>query len=619
MNKFGFIKVAAATAEIQVADIEGNTDRIISMAREAIKKGASVCLFSELSICGFSVGDLLWDSLLHRKCEQALERIANEKIEGVVIVGFPARKNGKLYDASAVIANGEILGIVPRRILSRELCRWFSAANDGMDDTIRICKRMVAFSTSLLFNLDGMIFGVEIGDEMAAINAPSQQMVQNGAHVVFCPCARREESNEEQTLCNFTSMNSWRLGCGYILSSAPTTESTTDCLFSGKCLIAQNGGILAESQRFSTSHIIYSDIDIDEIELRRMSNPLIEPSKNNMRVVDIALETKDDTLDRQFSAAPLIDEQNIGAVFTIQQLGLARRIKHTNVKNVVIGISGGLDSTLALLVTCAAFHRLSLDAKGIVAVTMPGFGTTDRTYQNALDLMQQLGVSIREISIRDACLQHFKDISLDANDRGAAYENSQARERTQILMDVANAVSGFVVGTGDLSEASLGWETYNGDHMSMYNVNCSLSKTLVKEVVRWIADNHGNSQISEILHDILTTPISPELLPSKDGEIEQKTENLVGPYELHDFFIYHMMYNHFSPQKTAYLATETFRGRFSKEEIDKWINVFYRRFFSQQYKRSASPDGIRVGKVSLSPRGDWSMPSDAKSSSWLEK
>lgn len=617
MNRFGFVKVAAVAAEIKVADIENNTDKIILKAREAVGHGAAVCLFSELGICGFSAGDLLLDSHLQKRCIQALEKIANEKIEGVIIVGFPARKNGKLYDASAVIANGKIYGIVPRRILSKKLFRWFFDGKD-VNETIRIQDEDVPFSSNLLFNLDGMIFGVEIGDEFTAISAPSFEMARQGVHIVFCPSSRMEESGEEQNIRGLLSMHSLRLGCGYVLSSAPISESTTDYLFSGKCMICQNGEILNESERFSSSHIIYSDIDIDEIELKRIAHPLKEECTSVPRIIDINLETKDEKLDRCFNPSPMTDAENIGAIFTIQQLGLAGRICHTSVKHVVIGISGGLDSTLALLVTCAAFHRLSLDPAGIVAVTMPGFGTTDRTYRNALELMRQMGVSQREISIKDACLQHFKDISLSTKDRGAAYENSQARERTQILMDIANTVSGFVVGTGDLSESALGWETYNGDHMSMYNVNCSLTKTLVKDVVRWIADNHGNTKVRKILYDILDTPISPELLPSKKGEISQKTENLVGPYELHDFFLYHMMHNHFSPDKIEYLAGITFSKRFSEEEIKKWINVFYKRFFSQQYKRSASPDGIRTGKFSLSPRGDWDMPSDAKSTEWLE-
>ncbi|MBO5962059.1 MAG: NAD(+) synthase [Alistipes sp.] len=626
-NRFGFVKVAAATPLVKIADCHANAEAIDRLTAEAVERGVSVVVFPELSLTGYTCGDLFLQSRIIEAGDEALEQLLATPRPIVSIIGMPIYYKNNLYNCAVVIANGKIEGIVPKSYIPNYSefyeSRWFSEGRDIRNAEITICGQKVRFGADLLFNVHGVKFGVEICEDLWVPAPPSSDMALAGATLIFNLSATPEILGKHSYLRSLIKQQSARSLCGYIYASAGVGESSTDLVFTGNGIIAENGKIIAARERFvREARLTVADIDVEHIFNERRRHTSFINLDNRFDVIKIDIAQSESELEREVNPAPFIPvelEEGCAEAFTIQTAGLAQRLSSINCKCAVIGISGGLDSTLALLVTAATFDMLGLDRKGIIGVTMPGFGTTDRTYQNALTLMAELGITTREISIRKACEQHFEDIGLNANERGAAYENSQARERTQILMDLANLKGGIVIGTGDLSEAALGWATYNGDSMSMYNPNCSIPKTLVRKLVEWCAENNQNEQVRATLKDIVDTPVSPELLPAdSEGNIAQKTEDLVGPYALHDFFIYNFLRNGFSPAKIEYLACRAFCGEFSKEEIKHWLQVFLRRFFSQQFKRSAAPDGPKVVSVSLSPRGDLRMPSDASVAEWLK-
>ena len=626
MKRNGFIKVAAATPIVRIGDCRANAEQIAAQMREAVERGVSVVVFPELSLTGYTCGDLFLQSRIFEACNEALATLLATPLPVVSIVGMPIYYKNNLYNCAVVIANGKIEGVVPKSYIPNysefSESRWFTEGRDIRNTYLNICGQHVRFGVDLLFNVHGTRFGVELCEDLWVPAPPSSDMALAGATLIFNLSATPEIMGKHAYLRSLIKQQSARALCGYVYASAGVGESSTDLVFTGNGIIAENGKIVAARERFvRDARLTVADIDVEHIFNERRRHTSFINLYDRFDVINIDLEQAESELEREINPAPFIPENiNEGCqeIFNIQTAGLAQRLSHTGCCKAVIGISGGLDSTLALLATVATFDLLGLDRKGIVAVTMPGFGTTNRTYTNALTLMQDLGVTIREISIRAACEQHFKDIGLSTDDRSAAYENSQARERTQILMDLANAVGGMVIGTGDLSEAALGWATYNGDHMSMYNVNCSIPKTLVRLLVEWVAENDPCERVRATLKDIVDTPVSPELLPADEqGDIAQKTEDLVGPYELHDFFLYNFIRNGFAPSKILYLAKLAFAGRYEESVIRHWLTTFLRRFFSQQYKRSAVPDGPKVGSVSLSPRGDWRMPSDATVREWL--
>ncbi len=626
-KRYGFVKVAAATPLVHIADCHANAEAIDKMTAEAVERGASVVVFPELSLTGYTCGDLFLQSRIIEAGDEALEMLLATPRPIVSIIGMPIYYKNNLYNCAVVIANGKICGIVPKSYIPNYSefyeSRWFSEGRDIRNAEITICGQRVRFGADLLFEVHGTRFGVEICEDLWVPAPPSSDMALAGATLIFNLSATPEILGKHNYLRSLIKQQSARALCGYIYCSAGVGESSTDLVFTGNGIIAENGKIIAARERFvRDAQLTVADIDVEHIFNERRRHTSFINLDNRFDVIKIDIAQPDSELEREINPTPFIPadlDEGCSEAFTIQCAGLAQRLSHIGCKNVVIGISGGLDSTLALLVTATTFDMLGLDRKGIIGVTMPGFGTTDRTYNNALALMKELGVTIREISIRKACEQHFADIGLDKNERGAAYENSQARERTQILMDLANKENGIVIGTGDLSEAALGWATYNGDSMSMYNPNCSIPKTLVRKLVEWCAANDKNECVRTTLSDIVDTPVSPELLPAdSEGKIAQKTEDLVGPYVMHDFFIYNFLRNGFSPAKIEYLACRAFEGEFTKEEVKHWLQVFLRRFFSQQFKRSAAPDGPKVVTISLSPRGDLRMPSDAKVSEWLK-
>ena len=626
-NRFGFVKVAAATPLVKVADCHTNAEAIDRLTAEAVERGVSVVVFPELSLTGYTCGDLFLQSRIIEAGDEALAQLLATPRDIVSIVGMPIYYKNNLYNCAVVIAKGKICGIVPKSYIPNYSefyeSRWFTEGRDIRNAEITICGQRVRFGTDLLFDVHGVKFGVEICEDLWVPAPPSSDMALAGATLIFNLSATPEILGKHTYLRSLIKQQSARALCGYIYCSAGVGESSTDLVFTGNGIIAENGNIIVARDRFvRDARLTVADIDVEHIFNERRRHTSFINLDNRFDIIKIDIAQPQSALERTINPTPFIPEnlaEGCAEAFTIQTAGLAQRLSHIGCKKVVIGISGGLDSTLALLVTAATFDLLGLDRKGIIGVTMPGFGTTDRTYQNALTLMAELGITTREISIRKACEQHFADIGLDANERGAAYENSQARERTQILMDLANLVGGIVIGTGDLSEAALGWATYNGDSMSMYNPNCSIPKTLVRKLVEWCAENDKNDKVRATLCDIVDTPVSPELLPAdSEGNIAQKTEDLVGPYALHDFFIYNFLRNGFSPAKIEHLAQKAFDGEFSAEEIKHWLQVFLRRFFSQQFKRSAAPDGPKVVTVSLSPRGDLRMPSDASVAEWLK-
>mgnify|MGYP005932565751 CR=1 FL=1 len=635
---YGFVKAATAIPSVKVADCKYNAERIESLITIAEGKGVQIIVFPELCVTAYTCGDLFAQQLLLQEAEMALLQIMSNtrQLDIISIVGMPVTFNSTLLNTAVVIQKGKILGIVPKTYLPnyKEFyeMRWFSSALNIQEDTVRICGQLVPISSNLLFDTPDTCFGIEICEDMWAPIPPSSTLALKGAEIIFNLSADNEGIGKHSYLRSLISQQSARTLSGYVFSSCGFGESTTDVVFAGNGLIYENGTLLAASERFCLEEqLIISEIDIERIRTERRINTTFAANAANcsetkaIRLSTEMVNKKEFELTRTIKPLPFVPSdtglnERCEEIFSIQVSGLAKRLIHTNCKTTIIGISGGLDSTLALLVCVKTFDKLKLDRKGIIGITMPGFGTTDRTYHNALDLMKSLGVTIKEISIKDACIQHFKDLEHDINVHDVTYENSQARERTQILMDVANQTWGMVIGTGDLSELALGWATYNGDHMSMYGVNASVPKTLVKYLVQWVAENGVDEDSKTTLLDIVDTPISPELIPAdENGEIKQKTEDLVGPYELHDFFLYYFLRFGFRPSKIYYLANIAFKGNYDEETIKKWLAIFFRRFFNQQFKRSCLPDGPKVGSISISPRGDWRMPSDANSAMWLKE
>ena len=636
--KYGFVKVASAIPAVKVADCKFNAQQIDTQIAIADGKGVQIIVFPELCITGYSCADLFGQTLLLEEAEIALMQIMNNtrQMDIISIVGMPIAVNSTLMNCAVVFQKGKILGAVPKTYLpnhkeSAEL-RWFSPASATTECNIRLCGQLVPFGKNLLFDTPETCFGIELAEDLWAPAPPSSSLVLKGAEIIFNPSAEVESIGKHAYLRTLLSQQSARCLCGYVLSSCGFGESTTDVVFGGNGLIYENGNLLASSERFSLKdQLIISEIDVERLRNERRTHTIFSANMTDLKeekIIHIGTELvnqRDLILTRTIDASPFVPKgdtmnERCEEIFEIQVMGLAKRLIHTNCKTVVVGISGGLDSTLALLVCVKTFDKLGLSRKGIVGITMPGFGTTDRTYNNALHLMSSLGITTHEISIKDACIQHFKDIDHDMTKHDVTYENSQARERTQILMDYANKVNALVIGTGDLSELALGWATYNGDHMSMYGVNASIPKTLVKYLVSWIAMNGVDYESRNTLLDIVDTPISPELIPADEqGNIKQKTEDLVGPYELHDFFIYHFLRFGFRPSKIFFLAATAFRNEYNEETIKKWLTTFCRRFFQQQFKRSCLPDGPKVGSVGLSPRGDWKMPSDACATLWLKE
>ncbi len=636
--KYGFVKVAAAIPAVKVADCKFNAQQIDTQIAIADGKGAQIIVFPELSITGYSCADLFGQNILLEEAEIALMQIMNNtrQMDIISIVGMPLSVNSTLMNCAIVLQKGKILGIVPKTYLPnhKEFSeqRWFAPASTHTETNIRLCGQNVPFGTNLLFDTPETCFGIEIGEDVWAPVPPSSSLSLKGAEIIFNLSAGNEGIGKHKYLHSILSQQSARCLSGYVFSSCGFGESTTDTVFGGNGIIYENGILLATSERFSLKEqLIISEIDVERIRNDRRTNTTFATNmayNNGQESIHINTELVNQRvliLTRSIEAHPFVPQgealnSRCEEIFEIQVMGLAKRLIHTNCKTVVVGISGGLDSTLALLVCVKTFDKLELSRKGIIGITMPGFGTTDRTYNNALNLMSSLGITIKEISIKDACIQHFKDIDHDMTKHDVTYENSQARERTQILMDYANKVNAMVIGTGDLSELALGWATYNGDHMSMYGVNGSIPKTLVKYLVNWVALNGVDYESRNTLLDIVDTPISPELIPADEqGNIKQKTEDLVGPYELHDFFIYHFLRFGFRPSKIYFLACTAFRGEYNEETIKKWLTTFYRRFFQQQFKRSCLPDGPKVGSIGLSPRGDWRMPSDATAAIWLKE
>ena len=637
MDNFGFLKVAAAIPHVRVADCLYNTERMKALAEEAARRGVEIVAFPELGVTAYTCGDLLLQQTLLDDADEALAELVHEtrKLPLVMIAGAPLRHGTTLYNCAVVFTQGRVLGVVPKIHIPNYgefyESRWFDSGAGITEEHINVAGQQADFGADLTFEVNGVEFGVELCEDLWTAIPPSSHLALNGAKVIFNLSASPEAAGKHLYLRQLVAQQSARTIAGYVYCSAGWGESSTDLVFAGNGLIAENGTILREARRFSTEEqLIVADVDIERLEYERRRNTSFrannDAAENTVIEMEIPEALRAAALDREIDPLPFVpkDEEHRSErceeIFRIQSHGLARRMAHTRARTAVVGISGGLDSTLALLVTVRTFDLLGIDRSKILGITMPGFGTTDRTYNNALKLMQGLGVSIREIPIREACLQHFRDIGLDPSDRSAAYENAQARERTQILMDVANMEGGLVVGTGDLSELALGWATYNGDQMSMYGVNASVPKTLVRHLVKWVADTEQDPATRDTLLDIIDTPVSPELLPADaEGHIAQKTEDLVGPYELHDFFLYHLLRSGYGPAKTLLLAEQAFEESYDRETILKWLRTFVSRFFAQQFKRSAMPDGPKVGSVALSPRGDWRMPSDATAEAWLRE
>lgn len=631
--KDGFITVATATPQVAVADCEANAQAILACINEMAAAHAKVMVLPELCITGYTCSDLFWQTKLLDEAEAALSVIAEEsrQVDALITVGMPLRVAGKLLNVAAILCRGKVLGFVPKVNLPayNEFyeTRHFTSGSADMG-MVQFGGEEIPVGTNLLFSCENVVdlcVAAEICEDLWVPNPPSVQHALAGASVICNLSASDEMVGKGSYRRDLVAGQSARLVCAYLYATAGEGESTTDLVFGGQNLIAENGTVLAESATFENETNV-ATIDVQRLasERRRMSTFPAAESKE-YREISFALAEEETKLARFFDADPFVPSNadqlsdRCEEILNIQALGLKKRLAHTHAKSAVVGISGGLDSTLALLVTARAFDMLGLPRKGIVAVTMPGFGTTDRTYNNAVAMIKSLGATFKEVPIAKAVMQHFADIDHDASIHDVTYENSQARERTQILMDIANQANGFVIGTGDLSELALGWATYNGDHMSMYAVNASVPKTLVRHLVRHYADTSADEVLAGVLYDVLDTPVSPELLPPEDGAISQKTEDLVGPYELHDFFLYQMLRMCFPPAKIYRVAKEAFAGRYSNETILKWLRTFYWRFFSQQFKRSCLPDGPKVGSVAVSPRGDLRMPSDACVSAWIKE
>ena len=627
--KDGFIKCAAAGIKIQVANPEYNSQAIMDKMNECAGKGAKVIVFPELALSGYTCGDLFLHEQLIKSCKEELKRIIaySADVDAIIFVGFPFEWKGNLYNAAAVINRGELLGIVPKTEVagadgSCEM-RYFTSGQRAVV-TATFDGKEVPFGTNQLFETeDGLCIGCEIGGDLCATINPGTYHALAGANVLVNLSASNEVIGRSEFRRQLIKATATRLSCGYVYAGAGEGESTQDVVFGGHHVIAETGTILAEAERFE-GQTVYGDIDIARIKNARRRNSSFKVDvAAEYTHTEFVLSVEETKLDRTFARFPFVPkdenirEQRCEEIFAIQANGLKKRLEHTNCKSAVVGVSGGLDSTLAMLVTVRAFDLLNMDRGNIKAVTMPCFGTTDRTYDNACLLAKTLGCSLQEVDIKKAVTQHFEDIGQSMDNHDVTYENAQARERTQVLMDIANQCGGMVIGTGDLSELVLGWATYNGDHMSMYGVNGAIPKTLVRHLVRYYAECCSEADLQKVLLDVLDTPVSPELLPPVDGVIAQKTEDLVGPYELHDFFIYYMLRHGFSPSKIYRIAKQTFAGEYDNATILKWLKKFYYRFFSQQFKRSCLPDGPKVGTVGVSPRGDLSMPSDASVAAWM--
>lgn len=636
--KYGFITVAAAVPSVKVADTEYNVKQIEDFVAQAEGKGVEIIVFPELSITGYSCQDLFLQQLLIEQSEVAVMQLLDftRKLDIICIVGAPVNISGSLYNCAIVIQHGVIVGMVPKTYLPNygEFYekRWFSSSKNLQPTDIRYAGNTVSVVPDpILFRTsDNVLFGIEICEDVWAAEPCSNKLTLLGADIIFNLSASDELIGKHDYLMSLLSQQSARTISGYVYSGCGFGESTQDVVYGGNALIFENGTLLAESERFSFKpQLVINQIDVEKLRVERQKNTTFVNCRDDSDVVIKStgvVQMKDFSLMRDINALPFIPSENdmqhsCNEIFSIQVAGLAKRITHTGCKHLIVGISGGLDSTLALLVCVKTFDKLGMSRKGIVGVTMPGFGTTDRTYNNALSLMESLGVTIREINIAESVKMHFNDIGHDISVHDVTYENGQARERTQILMDLSNQLNGMVIGTGDLSELALGWATYNGDHMSMYGINAGIPKTLIKYLVRSVADSAVDEKSRDTLLDIIDTPISPELIPAEeDGTIKQKTEDLVGPYELHDFFLYYFLRFGFRPSKIYLLARKAFDvADYKDETIKHWLKTFFRRFFSQQFKRSCLPDGPKVGSVSLSPRGDWRMPSDASSALWLKE
>ncbi len=663
MNNYGYIRVASAIPSVKVADCRFNAEEIIRIIRAASANLTTVVCFPELSITGYTCGDLFSQTLLLEKAKESLKWILdNNNTDTIAIIGMPIEINNMLFNCAVVIHKDKVVGIVPKTHIPnyKEFYeeRWFMSGTTFLLNEIDFMGKSVPFGTNLIFDIHSpetdfsVKFGIEICEDLWSPIPPSCQLTLHGAELIFNLSASNDIISKHNYLKELISQQSARCICGYIYSSCGYGESTQDLAFGGKAIIYENGTLITEAKRFQLdSQIAYADIDIDKLSTERrcnttFGNSVVSTSQTavksfaNVHIISSVNADYDKTaLFRYINPHPFVPSglklnERCEEIFSIQTTSLAKRISHVNAKTIVIGVSGGLDSTLALLVCVRTMDLLHRNRTDVVGVTMPGFGTTGRTYNNAISLMKELGVTIKEISIVDACIQHFKDIGHNPEVHDVTYENSQARERTQILMDIANQMNGFVVGTGDLSELALGWCTYNADHMSNYGVNCSIPKTLVKHLVKWVADNSIDKNARNTLNDIIDTPISPELTPGDEkGNILQKTEDLVGPYELHDFFLYNMVRLGYTPHKIYFLAKQIFDKKensgnkgfggepsyYDSESIKKWLTVFCRRFFTQQFKRSCLPDGPKVGSVSISPRGDWRMPSDASFAEWTRE
>lgn len=631
---YGFIKVAAATPKIKVADVDYNTELICNQIDEAAKNGAKVLVFPELCLTGYTCSDLFWQSLMLEKVKEKTIEIArySKDYDMLIMIGIPYEHNGKLYNVGVVLHKGKILGMITKKHLPN-YSEFYEARHftKGFEKvvTVEFAGQKVPMGMNILFkceNRPDMVIGVEICEDLWVPNPPSIRHTMAGATIIANLSASDEVTGKSIYRRDLVAGQSARLICGYIYADAGEGESSTDLVYSAHNMIAENGRMIAEAKRF-INQTVYGDIDLDRIKNeRRKMTTYDSKDEEDYTVVTFEMNMDNNELSTKINNMPFVPgdiakrNERCEEILTIQAMGLKKRLEHTNAKSAVIGISGGLDSTLALLVTVRAFDMLGRDRKGIVAVTMPGFGTTDRTYDNALKMIEKLGTTFIEINISDAANEHFKAIGHDSSIHDVTYENVQARQRTLYLMNLANQYNGFVVGTGDLSELALGWATYNGDHMSMYGVNASIPKTLVRHLVRYYADTCEDIELNKVLMDVLDTPVSPELLPPQDnGEIAQKTEDLVGPYELHDFFMYYMLRLGYTPKKIYYLARNAFEGIYDDETILKWLKTFYRRFFAQQFKRSCLPDGPKVGTVAVSPRGDLRMPSDACATIWLKE
>jgi NAD+ synthase (glutamine-hydrolysing) len=639
-NDLGFVRVGVGIPQLKVADPVYNINQISKIIEELSSEntGVQVALFPELCITGYTCGDLFNQRQLIVSAEQELAKfITKVNLDMLIVLGMPIRIDNQLFNCAVAIHSGSILGVVPKTFIPNYSefyeKRWFASATSRISKQIKLCNQIVPFNEYLILRdlQSELRIGIEICEDLWMPIPPSSYHAIYGANLILNLSASNDIVGKSDYRRNLVSQQSARTISGYIYASAGSDESTTDVVFGGHSMIAENGVILAEQTMYQDTVVMVKDIDIHKLMNDRLKmNTFMEKFEHNLdyTTVDFNLVEYNSSLslNRYVDAYPFVpsSEKDIDArcneIFSIQSTGLTQRLLKTNVIKVILGISGGLDSTLALLVSYEAFKKLKLPAGNIIGITMPGFGTTNRTYENALKLMRGLGITVREISIKESCLQHFKDIGHDLSIQDITYENVQARERTQILMDIANKEGGLVVGTGDLSELALGWCTYNGDHMSMYAVNSSIPKTLVRYLVKWYSTKVKNEEIKIALLDILDTPVSPELLPPDSyDEIIQKTEHVIGPYELHDFFLYNMVRQGFGPRKIFYLAAIAFKGKFARQEIIKWLKVFYKRFFTQQFKRSCMPDGPKVGSVALSPRGDWRMPSDASYNLWLSE